>query len=140
MGMRLTIPQFRSRLGAIANDFPKAIIAGMRAGLIMAQRTAKREFILDRSGKALAPPGPLTNRSGALRSTIRFKEPRRDGNTFVGSLVAGGSGVRYARVHEKGGRRMWARPYLRPALQKNVKQTEKQMAVAIDTLFRKGLR
>ena len=138
--MKLTIPQFRKRVGRLSNDLPKAVIGGIRAGLLLSQRTAKREFILDRSGKALPPPGPLTNRSGKLRGSIRIREPRREGRTFVGALVAGGSGVRYARVHELGGRRMPARPYLRPALQKNVRQIEKQIGVALDTMFKRTFR
>jgi phage gpG-like protein len=53
----------------------------------------------------------------------------------------GKSGARqYARSVNHPGSNIPARPYLVPALEKNLKQLEKQLAVAIEVAFAEGLR
>lgn len=53
----------------------------------------------------------------------------------------GKSGARrYAHVVNHPGSNIPARPYLRPALEKNLKQLEKQLSVAIEVAFAEGLR
>lgn len=46
---------------------------------------------------------------------------------------------RYARYVNHPGSKIPPRPYLRPALEKNIRQLEKQLTVALETAFARGL-
>lgn len=91
------VPAFR-RIGA---QFPKAVAAGMRAGLLLAMKSAKYEYILSAGGAPIRHR--LKSRSGKLRDSIRMIEPKPKAGNITGGLMAGRSNVPYARIHELGG-------------------------------------
>lgn len=99
--MAMTVKRAASAFNRFGQQFPKAVVSGMRAGLLLAMKSAKFEFILDQGGKPIRRR--LTNRSGKLRDTIRIIEPKFKSGAFEGGLIAGRSSVPYARIHEKGG-------------------------------------
>ncbi len=146
----------------LAREVPKAIVAGMRAGLLLGMRAAKYEYILGSGGAPIRRR--LTSRSGALRESIKMIEPKRKAGFIEGGLKAGGGRVNYARIHEKGGFitpkrakylrfktydgqwhavkivRMPKRPYLAPGVRKAYPQIDKQVKLAIETAASNTLR
>lgn len=87
-----------SRMG---RQMPQAVVAGMRAGLLLAMKTAKYEYILSGGGAPIRHR--LKSRSGGLRDSIRMVEPHLRSGSIAGGLMAGGARVPHARIHEKGG-------------------------------------
>lgn len=169
--VKLTLEQFRDRMGRMNPIISAGILGGMRAGLLLAQKSSKREYFL--SGGGAVDAKTLTSRSGKLRNSVRVIEPYASGNLYIGGLRAGGAGIPYAGIHERGGTtaphvilpkkgqwlswldktgvrryarrvrhpgsRIPARPYLYPALEKSLPQISKQVAVAVEVAFAKGL-
>ena len=118
-------------------ELSKAVIGAMRAYLLRTMKTVKRDYIVGGGGPPNPPPGPLKNRTGRLRNSIELKEPKKQRNSFVGGI---GAKARYARFHEFGTRRMGARPFLRPPLEKHIGQFEKEVAIAYETVARRLFR
>lgn len=169
--VKLTLEQFRDRMGRMPALLTQGIIGGMRAGLLLALKSSKNEHFL--SGGGAPDAKTLTSRTGKLRNSVRVIEPYASGSLFIGGLRAGGAGIPYARIHERGGvtsphtivpkkakmlswvdkggvrrfarrvrhpgSRIPARPYLFPALEKSLPQISKQIGVAIEVAFAKGL-
>lgn len=81
-------------------------------------------------GSAFPPPGPLGIRSGRLSRTVRTDPARFIApNRFRKALRAGDATVRYARIHEYGGRTgaghrsyIPKRPYMRPAFEETTRR------------------
>lgn len=174
--VKLTLEQFRDRMGRMSPVISAGILGGMRAGLLLAQKKSKREHFV--GGIGASHPRILTSRSGKLRNSVKVIEPYASGDLYVGGLKAGGPRVPYAAIHEHGGtthprvtwkmrmfafhkyretgNEMWlaisrtkkktltvkipARPYLFPALEKSLPQISKQIAVAVEVAFLKGLK
>lgn len=166
--VKLTLEQFRDRMGRISPLVSKGIIGGMRAGLLLALKSSKNEFILGGNGSVHSEK--LTNRSGRLRNSISVIEPYSQSGAFIGGLRATAP---YAGIHERGGvtrphlivpkkakmlswedktgvrryarrvnhpgSRIPARPFLYPAIEKQLPQISKQITVAIEVAFREGL-
>jgi len=105
--MAISLSHAQQAFQGFAARYPKAVVAGMRAGLLRAHQSAVREYIVTRSGPPLSDR--LTKRSGRLSGTVRMIEPKHKGREFVGGLRAGGSRAPYAGIHEKGGR---TRPHI----------------------------
>jgi phage gpG-like protein len=158
-------------MGKMPKHLTAGILGGMRAGLLLALKSSKNEYFLSGGGAVNAEK--LTSRSGRLRNSVRVIEPYAASNAFIGGIRAGGSGIPYAAIHERGGRTgghdifpkkakvlSWvdktgvrrfatrvrhpgsnipARPYLFPALEKSLPQISKQVTVAIEVAFAKGL-
>lgn len=175
MKVKLTLEQFRDRMGRMSPIISQGILGGMRAGLLLAQKTSKRQYFL--GGIGASHPRILNSRSGKLRNSVRIIEPYASGGVYVGGLRAGGPKVPYAAIHEYGGvthprvtwkmrvfafhryretgNEMWlgiartkkktltvripARPYLYPALERSLPQISKQVSVAVEVAFAKGL-
>jgi len=135
-------------LRAFQKALPSAIIRGLRRGLRVAERLAKTKYMERKDNRhpivfdpPNPPPGPLGIRSARLVRTVKVGPMRFTGTKVIGGLIAGNSQVKYARIHEKGGRagrggrsRIRPRPYLRPALDDARKAIEaevvKEMRVA----------
>lgn len=67
--------------------------------------------------RSSAPGRPPAAQTGYLRDSWQTGQPRRvRTNRLVGWAI--GSAVPYARILEFGGKRIFARPYLRPALRR----------------------
>lgn len=99
--VKLTLEQFRDRMGRLPAELTKGIIGGMRAGLLLALKSSKNEYFLSGGG---APDATLlTSRTGKLRNSVRVIEPQALSGVFVGGLRAGGPGIPYAAIHERGG-------------------------------------
>jgi phage gpG-like protein len=170
--VKLSLEQFRDRMGRMVPLVQKGVLGGMRAGLLLALKSSKNEYFLGGNGAVNAEK--LTSRSGRLRDSVRVIEPYASPGGFTGGLRAGGAGIRYAAIHERGGvtrphvivpkkaggwlswvdktgvrafakrvrhpgSRIPARPYLFPALEKSLPQISKQVSVAIEVAFAKGL-
>jgi len=134
IGFRLQVDkEGLRRLQAAPDEMRKALIPAMKACMVAAEATAKKDYL---SGPR---PAKLQRVSGRLRGSIAT-EVRQDGNTVTGRI---GSNVVYAHIHELGGVirpktatylrfqiggqwksvkqvRMPARPFLRPALEDNM--------------------
>ena len=135
-------------LKAFQKALPVAIIRGLRRGLKHAERAAKLTYMVRKDNRHPTvfdppnpPPGPLAIRSGNLVRSVGVTDMRWDGRRVRGGLRAGNSQVRYAGIHEFGGRagrggrsRIPARPYLTPALRDSLPKIEvevvKEMRVA----------
>ena len=100
--VKLTLEQFRDRMGNMPAELSKGVLGGMRAGLLLALKSSKNEYFL--SGGGPVHPSKLTSRSGRLRDSIRIIEPIKTSSGFEGGLRAGGPGIPYAAIHEFGGR------------------------------------
>lgn len=108
-----------NRLRKAARALPIGIAKGMNKGFKQALRLSVTKYMVGggRSAPPLPPPGPLRIRTGNLRRTVAVFPSRVSGSDVViGGLKAGGATVAYAPVHEFGGSRIQARPYLEPAL------------------------
>jgi phage gpG-like protein len=127
--MAMSPKEAAAALAAYRAAAPVAIMRGMRRGLRKAEALAKTRYMerMDNRGpkfqKPNAPPGPLGIRQGNLARTVKLADIRIEPRAIIGGLQAGDSKVRYARIHELGGRagrglasRIDARPYLTPAL------------------------
>jgi len=100
--MAITLIQAQKAFRGLAAQYPKAVVAAMRAGLLLAHKSAVTEYIVTRSGPPL--PDKLTKRTGRLSASVRMIEPKHKGREFVGGIMAGRSSVAYAAIHERGGR------------------------------------
>jgi len=100
--MAISLSHAQQAFQGLSARYPKAVVAGMRAGLLRAHQSVVREYIVTRSGPPL--PDRLTKRSGRLSASVRMIEPKHKGREFVGGIMAGSSRVPYAAIHEKGGR------------------------------------
>lgn len=128
-------------LRAFQKALPAAIIRGLRNGLRVAERLAKTKYMQRKDNRhprvwdpPNPPPGPLGIRSAALVRTVKVSAIRFTGTKVIGGLIAGNSQVKYAAIHEFGGRagrggrsRIRPRPYLRPALLDGQKAIEEQV-------------
>lgn len=99
--MAITLEKGLSNFRKVAAELPKALTGAMRAGLLLGMKSAKYEFILSAGGAPIRHR--LKSRSGKLRDSVRLLEPKITAGAIVGGLIAGGPGVPYARIHEKGG-------------------------------------
>lgn len=137
--MAITVKQWQRATDRITKTYTRAVLAAMKAGNNIANRRAKYFYIKDRAGPPIAKF--LTKRTGNLRDSIKMVEPKYTGKFYVMGLRAGSPGVRYAG-HEFGfpRRNIRARPYLNPALRDAQPQMNNQIALAIETLYRKNLR
>jgi len=134
--MAITVEQWVRGYGKLRRNYARAILGGMRAGLLLGARAARERFIATRTGPPL--PDKLTHRTGRLRKSIRHVEPLRRRGDFVGGLSAD---TVYARVHERGGRHHPKRPYLAPAVELvAAPEVEKQILIALNTLARDSFK
>ncbi len=101
MPKTITLEKAASSFSRMGKQMPQAVVAGMRAGLLLAMKTAKYEYILSAGGAPIRHR--LKSRTGKLRDSIRMVEPRKSGSAIQGGLMAGGGGVPYAGIHEHGG-------------------------------------
>lgn len=129
--MAVTAQQAARALAQYRQAVPVAITRGMRAGLRRAEGFAKTRYMVrkdNRHPKVWDPPnpepGPLGIRQANLARTVRISDIKIEKNAVIGGLEAGNAMVRYARIHELGGRAgrqlrslIPARPYLTPALE-----------------------
>jgi len=130
--MAVTAQQAANALRQYRAAVPVAITRGMRAGLRRAEGFAKTRYMVRKDNrhpsKVWDPPnpepGPLAIRQGNLARTVRITDIKIEKNAVIGGLAAGNSVVKYARIHELGGRAgrqlrslIPARPYLTPALE-----------------------
>lgn len=148
--MGMTPKQAAEALTRYRAAVPTAITRGMRRALRVAEGLVKTKYMqrLDNRGerfqKANPAPGPLGIRQGNLARTVKITDVKISSRAVIGGLQAGNAQVRYARIHELGGRAgaglrsvIDARPYLRPALddpsvkiQESVQQELRRLALA----------
>jgi HK97 gp10 family phage protein len=120
--------QVRRRLDAVASQLNgRGLLPALRAAALIAQNTAKRK-------------APVL--TGTLRRSIHMEDVGSD-------AVSVGTDLPYARRMEYGfaatdslGRRynQPARPYLRPALDENRGEMEREFASALEDMLRASLR
>ena len=128
------------------------IFAGMKRAMFFAEAESKKSFIENHKGAAHS--SKLTARTGHLRRSVQSQVRRKTG-LIIGSL---GSSVKYARIHELGGvirakGKGWlsfrigkhfikvkqvtipARPYLKPAIESNLKKINDIIGKEIERQF-----
>lgn len=94
-------------------------------------RTARGKRITARKWRRAhhAPPGqPPFVQTGTLRRSITFATPRPLSRHVGSTLKPQGGSPSYAMCLERGTSKMAARPYLRPALEKNRKEIMRLIA------------
>lgn len=104
MAKAFTPKQFGTAMKKFTKGVNAAVIRGFNNGLKTALRVAVT-ITMEPSGGKSAPvlPNKIRVRSGKLRRSVKIFKARKQGNNWVGGLQAGGRGVPYARIHEKGG-------------------------------------
>lgn len=103
-GRKFTARQLAGAMRRYENNWPKAVERGGNNGLKYAHRYAITKRMTGGGKRAPSHPDKLRKRSGKLARSVRIiKLRRRASGSFEGGLKAGGPGVPYARIHEKGG-------------------------------------
>ena len=108
------IPEIRARLPKLTDEHVMATAFQVEATMKTSMSGAKRGIVYQRGGKAhqaSAPGEPPAIDTGNLVNSV-FSEKSGPGQALVGASAE------YAEYLEFGTRKMAARPFLRPALEK----------------------
>lgn len=141
--MAVSFQVFARNFKRMSPDLSKAVIGAMRAHLLRSLKLAKTRYIVNGGGAPNRPPGPLINRTGNLRSNTTHTEPKKDRGGWSGALrntARSRGGFAYGRRHELRSPESKRRPFLRPALEENIRGFEREVAVAYEVVARRLFR
>ena len=118
-------------IDAMERDFEKALVIATRKGCRVIQRGAKRRCPVSPKGKS---GGRYAHPPGTLKKSIKYKILRQRSPSHVGGLVGPATGRRqkydgyYGYWVEKGTVHSEPQPFLRPALDEDGPQAQREIA------------
>jgi len=131
LGLELRgLEDLEKAIDKMEKDFEKALVIATRKGCRVIQRGAKRRCPVSSKGQT----GRYTHAPGTLKKSIKYKILRQRSPSHIGGLVGPATGRKqkhdgyYGYWVEKGTVHSEPQPFLRPALDEDGPQAQREIA------------